>query len=84
MEALKELTQAAGLEHPRHITASHIVRRASDHDVRLLVNQLPFVKPGALLDAIEGRADWPHNVFRLYWPAARADSFQPAGLQEAA
>jgi glutamate synthase domain-containing protein 2 len=84
MEALKELTQAAGLTHPREITASHIVRRTSDHDVRLLANQLPFLRPGALLEAIEGRADWPHNVFRLYWPLARSDSFQPArsdGLQ---
>jgi hypothetical protein len=45
--------------------------------VRLLTNLLPLVKPGELLDAIEGRADWPHNVFRLYWPMARADSFAP-------
>jgi hypothetical protein len=46
------------------------VRRVSDSDVRLLANQLPLVKPGALLDAIAGRADWPHNVYRLYWPMA--------------
>ncbi|MEQ1660615.1 MAG: FMN-binding glutamate synthase family protein, partial [Hylemonella sp.] len=78
LDALKELVQAAGLEHPRQITPSHIVRRASDHDVRLLANQLPFVKPGSLLDAMEGRAEWSHNVFRLYWPLARSDSFQPA------
>jgi glutamate synthase domain-containing protein 2 len=78
LEALKELVQAAGLQHPSQITAHHIVRRASDSDVRLLANQLPFVKPGALLAAIEGRGDWPHNVFRLYWPQAQAGSFQPA------
>jgi glutamate synthase domain-containing protein 2 len=78
LHALKELVQAAGLEHPNQITANHIVRRASDSDVRLLANQLPFVKPGALLAAIEGRGDWPHNVFRLYWPRAQAGSFQPA------
>ena len=78
LAALKELVQAAGLEHPRQITASHIVRRASDHDVRLLANQLPFVKPGSLLDAIEGRADWSHNVFRLYWPLSQSTSFQAA------
>jgi glutamate synthase domain-containing protein 2 len=78
LHALKELVQAAGLEHPNQITASHIVRRAADNDVRLLANQLPFVKPGALLAAIEGRGDWPHNVFRLYWPRAQAGSFQPA------
>jgi glutamate synthase domain-containing protein 2 len=75
--ALKELVQAAGLTHPGQITASHIVRRVSQGDVRLLANQLPFVKPGALLAAIEGRADWPHNVYRQYWPLAQSGSFQP-------
>jgi glutamate synthase domain-containing protein 2 len=79
LKALQELVQAAGLEHPSQITASHIVRRRSDHDVRLLANQLPFLKPGALIDATLGRADWPHNVFRLYWPLASADSFRAAG-----
>jgi len=78
--ALKELVQAAGLDHPNRITASHIVRRISDSDVRLLANLLPFVKPGALLDAMAGRADWPHNVFKLYWPMARSDSFAAAEM----
>jgi glutamate synthase domain-containing protein 2 len=78
LKALQELVQAAGLEHPNQITASHIVRRRSDHDVRLLANQLPFVKPGALLAAMEGRGEWPHNVFKLYWPMASADSFRAA------
>jgi glutamate synthase domain-containing protein 2 len=79
LKALQELVQAAGLEHPNQITASHIVRRRSDHDVRLLANQLPFVKPGALLAAMDGRGEWPHNVFKLYWPMASADSFRAAG-----
>jgi glutamate synthase domain-containing protein 2 len=78
--SLKELVQAAGLDHPNRITASHIVRRVSDSDVRLLANQLTFVKPGALLAAIEGRGDWPHNVFRLYWPVSRSDSFAAAEM----
>jgi glutamate synthase domain-containing protein 2 len=77
--ALKELVQAAGLTHPGQITASHIVRRVSQGDVRLLANQLPFLKPGALLAALEGRGEWPHNVYRLYWPVARSDSFSAAG-----
>ncbi len=76
--ALKELVQAAGLTHPGQITASHIVRRVSQGDVRLLANQLPFIKPGALLAAMEGRADWPHAVYRQYWPLAQSGSFQPA------
>lgn len=75
LEALKELVQAAGLQHPHEITAAHIVRRVADHQVKLLATLLPFVKPGALLAAERGEADWPHQVFRLYWPRASAGSF---------
>ena len=53
------------------------MRRTSDSEVRLLANQLPFVPAGALLAAIDGREGWPHEVFELYWPMARSDSFQP-------
>lgn len=70
LKALKELVQAAGLDHPRSVTAAHIVRRTKDHEVKLLANLLPFVQPGALL-----RGEMPHAVFRLYWPMASADSF---------
>jgi glutamate synthase domain-containing protein 2 len=78
LEALKELVQAAGLTHPSEITARHIVRRVSDQDVKLLANLLPFIAPGALLAAMRGQAEWPHNVYRYYWPAARSDSWQLA------
>ena len=80
LKALKELVQAAGLEHPGRLTAAHIVRRAPDQQVRLLVNQLHFLKPGQLLDAIAGRAEWPHAVYQLYWPLARSDSFAAAAM----
>ncbi len=70
LKALKELVQAAGLSHPGAITAAHIVRRCSDHHVKLLANLLPFIEPGALL-----AGEMPHNVFRLYWPMASAHSF---------
>ena len=76
LHALQELVQAAGLDHPEQITADHIVRRMADHDVKLLANQLSFVKPGALLEAIAERAGWPHKVYELYWPQARSGSFQ--------
>jgi glutamate synthase domain-containing protein 2 len=71
LKALKELVQAAGLSHPGGITASHIVRRCSDHQVKLLANLLSFAQPGELL-----RGEMPHNVFKLYWPMASAHSFQ--------
>jgi len=51
LRALKELVQAAGLQHPKEITAHHIVRRGTDHKVKslaqLILTQLPS---GALLD----------------------------------
>jgi len=77
LEALKELVQAAGLQHPNQINAFHIVRRAADHEVRLLANVLPFVQPGALLAAARGQGEWPHKVYRHYWPLASAHSFAP-------
>ena len=68
--ALKELVQAAGLDAPGAITASHIVRRNSEHGVKLLANLLPFLERGALL-----AGDTDQQVFRTYWPMARASSF---------
>ncbi len=73
LEALRELVQAAGLEHPRQIGAQHIVRRHGEQGVKLLANLLPFVAPGSLQD---GRMP-PHQVFRTYWPLAQAESFAP-------
>jgi hypothetical protein len=70
LKALKELVQAAGLSHPGAITAAHIVRRSSDHQVKLLSNLLTFVKPGALL-----AGEMPHQVFTQYWPMANPHSF---------
>ena len=70
LHALKELVQAAGLNHPGEISASHIVRRNSEHGVKLLANLLHFVEPGALL-----AGEMPHQVFRTYWPMAQAGSF---------
>ena len=72
LHALQELVQAAGLAHPRQITAHHIVRRISATEVRLLSNLVMQVKPGALL----GPLDDQHTVFRNYWPLASAHSFQ--------
>jgi glutamate synthase domain-containing protein 2 len=75
LKALKALAQAAGLSHPSQFRTTHIVRRISKSDVRLLANLLPRVQPGELLAAIDGRAAWPHKVFELYWPLASAQDF---------
>ena len=77
LHALQELVQAAGLHHPGEITAGHIVRRVAGDQVRLLLNHLSFLQPGELLAAERGDCAWPHNVYKVYWPLARANSFQP-------
>jgi glutamate synthase domain-containing protein 2 len=77
LHALKELVQAAGLLHPNDITPAHIVRRVEGDQVRLLSNQLVFLKPGELLAAAKGESAWPHKVYEFYWPLAQAGSFAP-------
>ncbi|MGD9841456.1 MAG: FMN-binding glutamate synthase family protein [Steroidobacteraceae bacterium] len=77
LAALCELVQAAGLQHPNKLTAAHIVRRITEHEVQLLSTLLPTMEQGALLAAERGESEWPHNVFRIYWPMARSNSFQP-------
>jgi glutamate synthase domain-containing protein 2 len=76
LEALKELLQAAGLAHPNEITPAHIVRRTSDHQVKLLATLLPSIRPGELVAAERGDLPWPHQVFELYWGWASAHSFK--------
>jgi hypothetical protein len=71
LKALKELVQAAGLQHPREITSHHLVRRVSENEVRLLANLLPNTPPGALLTDLAAQ----HAVFTLYWERASAERF---------
>ena len=70
LEALRELVQAAGLQHPSQISAAHIVRRVADHDVKLLSNLLPFVKPGEILAAATP-AQLPHRCSSCTGPWRR-------------
>jgi glutamate synthase domain-containing protein 2 len=73
LKALKDIVQAAGLEHPGDISAHHIVRRVSENDVRLLANLVPQMPNDGLLS---GELGAQHKVFSLYWPLASATSFQ--------
>jgi hypothetical protein len=74
LHALKELVQAAGLNHPQEITAHHIVRRTADHKVQslaqLILTQLP---DGALLRA--DLSDLP-QIYQQNWPLASSDNFK--------
>ena len=72
LKALKELVQAAGLNHPQELGLQHIVRRVTEHEVWMLANLLPKVPPGALLqDDLSGL----HKAFQMFWKPARPDSF---------
>ena len=78
LKTLKELVEAAGLHHPHEIDASHIVRRISKNEVRLLSFLLPEMPAGLLLKAehIDPSLNLP-RVFELYWHQSQASSFSP-------
>ncbi len=72
LKALKELIAASGLNHPNEIGPEHIIRRVSSTEVRSLSALYHFVKPGELIGGLPD-----HAVFKVFWEAARADSFAP-------
>ena len=73
LDALKELVQAAGLQHPHEITAHHIVRRSADHKVQSLAQlMLPQLPDGALL--AQDLSALPF-IYRNTWPQASAQQF---------
>ena len=78
LKTLKALVEAAGLHHPHEIDASHIVRRISKNEVRLLSFVLPEMPAGLLLkaEAIAPSLNLP-RVFELYWNKSQASSFSP-------
>jgi glutamate synthase domain-containing protein 2 len=83
LDALRELTQAAGLTHPNQFSVTHFVRRDAQNGIRLLASLLPQVRPGQLLEVAAGRGHWPHNVFAMYWPRAGAHTFAAIDVESA-
>jgi len=76
LKTLKELVEAAGLQHPDEIDAPHIIRRINANEVRLLSFLLPEMPAGLLLkgESIDQSLNLP-RVFELYWSKAQAKSF---------
>jgi glutamate synthase domain-containing protein 2 len=73
LEALRELIQAAGLQHPNELTAHHIVRRSADHRVQSLSQLLlPQLGDGTLLQS--DLSHLPH-IYQHHWPLASAEQF---------
>jgi glutamate synthase domain-containing protein 2 len=75
MKALAELIAAAGLHHPSELKPHHLVRRVSPNQVKLASALLPYLDPGELLDSTQ--LPRMPEVFKTYWPIARAESFHP-------
>lgn len=69
LEALAELTGAAGLCHPSDFKSEHIMRRISATEVRSFAVIYPTIEPYSLLD---GSAPPPYTEF---WDHADATSF---------
>ena len=76
LKTLKELVEAAGLNHPGEIETPHIIRRINKNEVRLLSYLLPEMPAGLLLkgEHIDPSLNLP-RVFELYWNKAQAKSF---------
>ncbi len=82
MHALKELVQAAGLMHPRDVTAHHIVRRSSDGKVRSLAQSvLTQVKRWR---AAADRTRWPAPDLPPILAPRAGRELHAAGLKERA
>jgi hypothetical protein len=73
LHALKELVQAAGLQHPSEITAHHIVRRSTDHKVKSLAQMILTQLPDRAL--LESDLQALPLIYRHSWPRARPESF---------
>ena len=74
--ALKELLEAAGLEHPNQLNRRHIVRRLSASQIKLADQIYPKVEFGALLKGNEVE----DARLSSYWERVDQSSFQPKNL----
>jgi hypothetical protein len=70
MHTLKEAIEASGLQHPRDLTAHHLMIRVNSREVRSAASQYHWLEQGELLGA-----DVSHPAFAKYWDHVRADSF---------
>jgi len=69
LQALAELTAAAGLDHPSRFRPEHFSRRVTEREVLTFAELYPAVGPGELLSGARDPA------LRKFWAMARADSF---------
>ena len=70
LHALKELLQAAGVEHPDDLKPHHIVRRVSANEISLLSNLLQFLEEGDLV-----KGDYKYPVFKNWFEKSSTEKF---------
>lgn len=75
LHSVKELLEAAGLQHPRELTRRHIVRRLRDGSVKRADELNPRVAHRALIDG--GLNECPNLT--TYWPVVQSNSFALIG-----
>lgn len=77
LDALQNLLEASGLNHPAELGPENIIRRVSKTEVHSYLDLFPFLEPGALLEGKTGL-----SIFDRYWAEADPYSFEaPAAIQ---
>ncbi len=77
LKSLKELTEAAGLMHPRDITTDHMLHRIDDNHIAPLSELLPSVGPSQLLVDHENQRDTTlPPAFRRFWYRSSSETFE--------
>ena len=70
MEALAELTAAAGLTHPIDISRDQLMRRTASGEVQSFAEVYPQLAPGSLIDGTAG------GKYARHWAMADAGTFR--------
>ena len=77
--SLSELIGAAGLMHPKEITADYLMCRDASGRAIPFSSKLPTVSAGALLQRVDGQSHLPQE-YDLYWKRALTNKFGLAPL----
>ena len=72
LKALADLLKAAGLHHPNELRPHHIAKRIPNGEIRVLSAIFPDLEKGELL-----QEKYRQTIFRVGWPMAQAESFEP-------
>ena len=72
LDALQNLLEASGLNHPSELGPENIIRRVSKTEVHSYLDLFPFLEPGSLLEGQTGL-----SIYDKYWSDADPYSFDP-------